>query len=72
MVLRLLQVQLQIYYSIKSIIVAMIEIWYSNCSSCSSFTNSCGVHCFDNNLQVMRQTYVVSFAIRSYITIDNP
>ena len=72
MVLRVLQVQLQVYYSIKRIVVAMIKIWYSNCSSCSSPTNSRGVHCSDNNLQAMRQTYVVSFAIRIYITVDNP
>ena len=73
MVLRVLQVQLQVYYSIKSIIVAMIKmIWYSNCSTCSSPTNSRGVHCSDNNLQAMPQTYVVSFAIRSYITVNNP
>ena len=76
MVLRVLQVQLQVYYSIKSIIVAMIKIslfCYSNCSTCSSRdTNSRGVHYSDNNLQAMRQTYVVSFAIRIYITINNP
>ena len=72
MALRVLQVQLQVYYSIKGIIVAMIKIWYSNCSSCSSPTNSRGVHCSDNNLQAMRQTYVISFAVRSYITINNP
>ena len=58
-VFRVLQAQLQVYYSIKCIIVAMIEIWYSNCSSCSSPTNSHGVHCSDNNLQAMPQTYVV-------------
>ena len=47
----------------------MIKIWYSNCSSCSSPTNSRGVHCSDNNLQAMPQTYVVSFAIATLLLI---